>query len=302
MFNSPIYDICLGLIFIYLLYSLLAPIIQEIIASWLKFRQRMLYTAIQRMLEDQAPSLIASFHKYFVTLWANIKHSFAGIERKKTLARYFYDAPSIRYLGESRWSNKPSYISAGNFSQTVIKILRKDYNGKTTSQVDAIKNTLENNLLHIDPETLQHLKSLLIDSGYDIDKFRANLENWYEEMMDRVSGWYKRKTQLVLFIVGFGMAILFNIDTIAIYKILSTDHEARAQLVTMAINKTPEYGHIISQTDGFKMDSTATAAHDSIIQQTYKTVSSDAKKNRKPSWAGLGRKECVLRLSLYCHD
>ena len=38
MINSGILDIVIGLIFIYLLYSLLATIIQEIIASNFSFR------------------------------------------------------------------------------------------------------------------------------------------------------------------------------------------------------------------------------------------------------------------------
>ncbi len=46
--------------------------------------------------------------------------------------------------------------------------------------------------------------------------FRTNLESWFNDTMDRLSGWYKRKAQLTAFLIGFGIAILLNVDTIQI--------------------------------------------------------------------------------------
>ena len=34
--------------------------------------------------------------------------------------------------------------------------------------------------------------------------------------MDRLSGWYKRKAQLTAFLIGFGIALVLNVDTIQI--------------------------------------------------------------------------------------
>jgi hypothetical protein len=52
MFNNVALDVVIGLIFIFLLYSLLATIIQECIATQLGFRAKVLEKAILRMLED----------------------------------------------------------------------------------------------------------------------------------------------------------------------------------------------------------------------------------------------------------
>ena len=46
MFNSPLLDIAIGLVFIFLLYSLLVTSINEAIATLFSFRARMLKTAI----------------------------------------------------------------------------------------------------------------------------------------------------------------------------------------------------------------------------------------------------------------
>ena len=52
MFGSTALNIVIGLILIYLLYSLLATIIGEIIATGLGLRARNLERSIKRMLDD----------------------------------------------------------------------------------------------------------------------------------------------------------------------------------------------------------------------------------------------------------
>jgi len=44
----------------------------------------------------------------------------------------------------------------------------------------------------------------------------------------------QKQTQFILFFIGFGIAILFNIDSIEITKTLSTDDTTRNQIVKMA--------------------------------------------------------------------
>ena len=53
MFGSITLDIVIGLVFVYLLYSLLATILAELIASWFGIKARMLRQAIERMLNDR---------------------------------------------------------------------------------------------------------------------------------------------------------------------------------------------------------------------------------------------------------
>ncbi|MGZ8538832.1 MAG: hypothetical protein ACXWV9_11240, partial [Flavisolibacter sp.] len=53
MFNNIALDVCIGLVFIFLLYSLLATIILELIAHILDLRARMLTKALRNMLEDR---------------------------------------------------------------------------------------------------------------------------------------------------------------------------------------------------------------------------------------------------------
>src|SRR5262245_16449583 len=115
MFNNIALDVVIGLVFIFLLYSLLATIIQEIIATKLKFRAKILEKGIIRMLEDgrSSPSnnTVNLFRKRNTLL--NMR-----------IAAWFYAHPLIKYLGENNDYSKPSYLSSQNFSKVMVDLLK----------------------------------------------------------------------------------------------------------------------------------------------------------------------------------
>ena len=45
---------------------------------------------------------------------------------------------------------------------------------------------------------------------------RENVEKWFDNSMDRLSGWYKRKAQVLAFTIGFFIALLANVDTVSL--------------------------------------------------------------------------------------
>jgi hypothetical protein len=75
---------------------------------------------------------------------------------------------------------------------------------------------------------------LINAAGDSLDQARVNIEDWYNSQMDRVAGWYKRKSQIIVLILGIVIAIAVNADTIAIIKSLSTDAALREALVSIA--------------------------------------------------------------------
>jgi len=59
----------------------------------------------------------------------------------------------------------------------------------------------------------RHAVILLANAaGNDAEQARKNIEDWYNNAMDRVSGWYKRRTQRFLFGVGLVLAIVLNVE------------------------------------------------------------------------------------------
>jgi len=78
------------------------------------------------------------------------------------------------------------------------------------------------------------LLALIDDAEDDITKFRSNMETWFNDAMARVSGWYKRKTQLIIFFLATVVTVLSNADTIQIVRTLSNDSALREALVAQA--------------------------------------------------------------------
>lgn len=217
MFNTVVLDVVIGLIFIYLLYSLFATLIQEIIATNLNLRAGMLKKGIARMLDDGS----------------SIIH----------LSEEFYKHPLIKYLGENKRigkSGKPSYLTAQNFSKVLIDLLRGDNFQPGQSQNSLIQQALNNSQTlwgagaTICPETLSYIKSIWADAQGDVEKFRVLLEQWFDDTMERTSGWYKKQTQKILFFIGLFIAISFNVDSISIAKKLSNNPKLAAQLANNA--------------------------------------------------------------------
>ncbi len=226
-------EIVISLTGIYLLYSLLGTIIQEFIAQILGLRARMLSKGIARMLDEVKTGI--PIRNVFSRPLAYVMQAFPPAAAKK-LTNKFYQEPSIRFLGSGSIFSKPSYLSGQVFSSTLIRMLKGHQFEESQPQISLVKNCLEHNLLQFDKDTLRHLRDLFAESSNDMEKFKTAVEAWYNETMERVSGWYKRQSQFILFFSGLVIAILFNVDTIGIANRLSANDDLRAKVVEYAGN------------------------------------------------------------------
>jgi hypothetical protein len=283
MFNNVILDVATGVVFIFLLYSLLATSIQEAIATGLALRARTLKDGIINGMLCNTPD-ISRIESLGLGIWSFIK-SFLHLFHKppvavKRLGHYFYDHPLIKNYGASRIFSAPSYLPGGNFSTVLIDVLRDDFDRKLDAiaatkvpdpagqTMDQVREGLHNSAdgvkirellnyyatfylkgdkvpggvdLVIEKDTWQLLQMHLRNSFYNLDDFVKKIETWYDDSMDRISGWYKRRVQFLLFAIGLLIAVIFNVDIIRIAGKLSSDKDARDQLVQLAIKEADSY-------------------------------------------------------------
>jgi hypothetical protein len=78
------------------------------------------------------------------------------------------------------------------------------------------------------------LTSYLDKADGNVDRFRESVESWYDLTMDRVSGWYKRRTQVALIVIATIATLLANADSFQIGKALWNDDAVRASVVAQA--------------------------------------------------------------------
>jgi hypothetical protein len=293
MFNNIAFDVVIGMIFVFLLYSLLATILQEIIAHFLHLRARMLYKALRRMLQDEPVQdrpwwTRIAIGTFIYSLFTRLGRFLAPHRKGDELLHLFYSQPTIKYLGENVHNSKPSYLHADNFSLTLLNLLRgAAFDGSQQNDATLIKQTLDSNTVTgmsnqtatIPNETLAQLKTLFADAHQDANIFKAKLEEWFNETMERASGWYKKQTQVILFLLGLFVALLFNVDTIATYRVLAHDKMARNDLVQMAVHGKDRYSQLVQPA---QQDSNL-----DLLTKTYASVKDDA--DKASSILGLGR-------------
>jgi hypothetical protein len=87
----------------------------------------------------------------------------------------------------------------------------------------------------------QSLNSLVNQASAEItgteirlSKTKENIEKWFNDTMDRASGWYKRQTIIAMFIIGLVLSISFNLDSIQIADALWRQPTLRAALIAQS--------------------------------------------------------------------
>lgn len=233
MFNNVALDIVIGLVFIYLLYSLLATVLAELIATTIGLRAKNLREAVDRMLNDDDGDDKG--------LWERIWDSINIVKRQKSLmVKNFYNHPEIKYLGSSGIFKNPSSFKAVSFSKTIIYLLSGEKQEdkaaieQRLTQLHESPEKLSDEEIILDKETAKYVRTLWKESYGDVVKFRLHLETWFDRTMEQALEWYKRKIQIVLLVIGFFIAWFAGADTFIIAQKLSTDRDAREKMVEMA--------------------------------------------------------------------
>ena len=198
MFGSTILDVAIGMVFVYLLLGLIVTAASELIAAALNWRANTLRKGLQRLLDP-------------------------------ALAQKLYNHPLIKTLSSSdKWG--PSYIPAETFALALVDVIATSDQGSAPPALDfagLIRNVP-------DPEVRKVLTLLAEDAGPDGQKLKANIENWFNNSMDRVAGWYKRKAQTINVILAVLLTIAVNADSILIVQSLSNNAALREALVAQA--------------------------------------------------------------------
>lgn len=233
MFNSIALDVVISLVFIYLLYSLLATTVLELIASGFRFRSKILERAIFRMLEDDR-----KFDSRAMSFFYLFKKCGNG-GGPGSVSGDFYKHPLVKFLSSNRPNSKPAYINKVTFSKVLVDLLRGDQVNPGDDVSLLVQNALDQRKINwgfarISDETLSLLKSFWADAQGDVEKFKVILESWFDETMERATGWYKKYTQFLLLLIGLMIAIVFNVDTISLIHKLKRDPKLREQLVQQA--------------------------------------------------------------------
>jgi len=211
MFGLQIIDIAVGLIFIYLILALTCTAVNELIAGWVDRRTKNLVQGIRNLLND-----------------AKVTDKAPGSNPDTSLVESFYSHPLIKALEEN--GTKPSYIPSRTFALTLLDLISPA--GSEPKTIEDIRGAVQ--ALPADSTLRRALLVMIDDAGDDLKKVQANIEIWFNNAMDRVSAWYKTRTQTIIIVIAVLVVLATNADTLRIGKALSNDQALRDSLVAQA--------------------------------------------------------------------
>ncbi len=277
-------DVVIGLVFVYLLYSLYATILMELISSMFELRAKNLKYTLKRMLADEKKYdwLLQKWLAGIATTFLRSVGFSANIKNKE-LYDSFMSQPNIKYLGSGGFGGRPSYLSAENYSKALIDSIKIDdpeFNLMATVEIG-----LESKLKEV-PETRKHIESLIKDANNDPIKFKILLENWFNDTMERSTGWFKQTTQIVIVLIGLVLVISFNVDSLAIIKKLSTDKDARDQMIKLATEFNAKSQNTAGENDSPDQKKTDSAQEEEVkkIKQSLEEEIASSQSVLQSSW------------------
>src|SRR4051794_30974672 len=228
-------DVAIGIAFVFLLTSLIASAVQEMIEARLKRRASDLRDGIGELLRD--PPVMQAIYDH-------------------SLVNGLYKGAN--YTAANNAGDLPSYIPARNFALALMDVAFSTAGASGAQRatpmppvvagavvVPAPPPVVPVNLAGLpaapagvavtNADLARTLRVFAEAAALDPAKTRENIENWYNTAMDRVSGWYKRRSQRWLLVIGFVLAVAMNVDAIRVTRELVLNKTVRNAVVAKAI-------------------------------------------------------------------
>lgn len=220
---SKIIDVALGLVLVYLVLSIVVTAITESIAAAFKLRAGVLRTALGWLLRTELKAGSGAVPN---------QGNYAG------LADQVLAHPLVNNLAQG--SDTPSAIPSRVFAISLLDVLHGAQAGAAavakppTDPAFTFADAQDLVSKLPDGELKKSLTLVLADAQRRAIAAEDAIAAWYDQMMDRVGGWYKRKVHVINLTAGFVLAAAVNASTIHIVEDLWRDDVARQVAVTTA--------------------------------------------------------------------
>ena len=204
MFGSTVLEVAVGLTFCYATVALIVSTVQEALAAALHMRARGLLDGIKSMLND--PQFTALARALYAHALVNPHDDFRPADPRAL-------------------TNKPAHIEPAHFAIALIDTVSSipgDY-VQLGRDIDALT----------DPQVRQVLQGIYQRADGDMEAFQLGVAGWFNAAMERVTCRYKRNAMMISFLLSLLLAVLFNIDSIGLFRSL-WQHPALAAQLTAA--------------------------------------------------------------------
>ena len=206
MFNTAVLNLAIGLIFTFLTVSLATGTIVEASASFLALRAKTLRRGIGQLLND--PNFTGLAKEIYAHAFINPRSdgsdaSISARNRKNPayIDRQLFGQAMLDILKISPEAANAAGNPSAPLGKPTVETCNRCHNGRRWRAHGKPPATPQGKATP-DDQLQKFLHGIVERSLGDPDKIKAELVAWFDNSMDRVSGWYKRRTQLIAFIFG----------------------------------------------------------------------------------------------------
>jgi hypothetical protein len=210
MFDFAALDVAIGLIFVYLVLSLVCSALNETISSIFSWRAKFLREGVANLLDPENEA--------------------QGRELMEKLYRHPLVNALIRPVSRRGRARYPSYIPSQTFMAALLDIDARGSARDVEKAIAAIPSA----------QVRGALTALLRSVQGDVRAFQRSAERWFDDAMERVSGWYRRRVQLMMWLLAAGLVLALNVDTVRIAQELWDDKSVRAAVIARAESATSQ--------------------------------------------------------------
>ena len=250
----PALDTAIGMVFLFFLLSTVCSMVTETIANVLGWRAKTLEDAIRGVLGDK--EVKRGWKEWIGRIHKKKAPGGEGRAVPADLTSALFEHWRIRALVRNpqstvRRRGRPSYLSPSAFSLAVAERLAEGVPASAatgeqagaralSAETDAtvlarVKTTLEH---FMDGQQRELLQKAAANSHGSLDGFRMQVERGFDDAMERASGWYKRKVQLLLLVLAAAIAIGGNVDSVRVATGLWHEGPVRAAVAAQAAKAT----------------------------------------------------------------
>lgn len=223
MLGSEVLDVAIGLVLVYLLLSMFATALREAVEAVVKSRAVLLERGIREMLNDPLGSGYARWLYTHPLIFSLYRGEFVGVR-----------AGTQRKSG----GNLPTYIPAKTLSMALVDLIVRGPADQPYGQLQTAPLSFEALRAAVARIPSAHVqRSLLIaldEADGDLAKARTAIEQWFDHSMERVTGWYRRRSQFWMLLIGVVSTVALNVNTITIAQHLARSKAARELVVGYA--------------------------------------------------------------------
>jgi len=232
---DAILEVATGLVFTWLILSIATSQLQEYIIERLNWRSRFLEAQLLEMF--QSKKIVNRFYEHPLIRSLFTKAMFGREQKPANIPNdIFANAAVDVFLNAGK---SESDIPAGTMSMALMKQKLKE----SMDYLETNNQSLARTVKHIVPkmdDVVTDAEAAAAKLEDNLAKFRKNTAVWFDTTMSGASASYRKTAHSIALLIGIGIALVFNIDSINMTNRLWRDPTLRQTIVAQAGNIDPK--------------------------------------------------------------